>query len=333
MDYDVVIATYNGERFIVKQLESIFLQTVKPNSIFIRDDCSTDNTVAEIKKLLHGNIILNEINIKIIEGSENLGYIKNFERLSTYCTSEIIFFSDQDDIWVNNKAELILNALQLKGDVNVVFTDAFIVDEREKKIGTLWDYVNFKSDEYPMNFENIVTHNIVTGATMAVRNSYVANLIPFPKFIPHDHWIATNAVIDSCLGSVNRKLIMYRQHAANQIGARKTSLFRKVISLADYSKFHRRLNYYRQIHFLLEALGNNDRTINLATEKENLAIYTSLMNQIFNYNIISTSLVTERHRPFIFAFFSGSYLKYKTPKLLLTDILDSILSRKFCDKK
>ena len=157
MNYDVIIATYNGEKYVIEQLESIVNQTIKPTNIYIRDDGSQDNTI----KILESFKNACNVNIEIISGQGNLGYIKNFEKLVGYTVSEIVFFSDQDDIWTENKAALMLCHFENE-KVNVNFSDAYLINDKKEILGGLWDYVRHTSKLDEINLDKIIINNIVT---------------------------------------------------------------------------------------------------------------------------------------------------------------------------
>lgn len=96
----VVMATYNGEKYILEQLDSLRDQTYVPDEVIICDDCSTDNTLALLKKYIKNN---NMKNWKVEQNINNIGWKKTFWNLLQQAKNEFIFLSDQDDIWDSNK--------------------------------------------------------------------------------------------------------------------------------------------------------------------------------------------------------------------------------------
>lgn len=323
MNYDVIIATYNGEKYIIEQLESIIKQTVKPNNIFIRDDGSSDDTVKIINDFITSGT--NELKIHFIPDGENVGYIKNFQALSSLTISDIVFFSDQDDIWVNNKAEVLMGKFDCNEDISVVFSDALLINNQKQTLGTLWRFINFIPTKENFRLEKILQNNFVTGATMAVKRDFLIDLIPFPENVPHDYWLACNAVIDGCLDCTDKELIYYRQHENNQIGAKKTSLINKIINFTDKTKVIKRLGFYRQIFKLTEALVERDRLSE--SEYSKIKDYLNCMNIIYDRQITNNLNYNENNKPFFMIFFNSEYLKHKTIKSFLSDLLDSILMR------
>ena len=114
----VCLASYNGEKYIREQLDSILPQLGENDEIIISDDHSTDNTINVIKSL-------NDSRIKIFENNLGKGYSRNFENAINQATGDIIFLSDQDDVWMENKVELMTKELKQN---DLVVSDALISD-------------------------------------------------------------------------------------------------------------------------------------------------------------------------------------------------------------
>src|SRR4030067_269521 len=94
----VVLCTYNGEKYLREQLDSILCQTRAPDQILILDDCSNDRTIEIIE-----NFLKKDGRIRLIRNETNLGYARNFEKGISLCETDFIALSDQDDIWFNDK--------------------------------------------------------------------------------------------------------------------------------------------------------------------------------------------------------------------------------------
>lgn len=135
MTISVLMATYNGEKFIEKQLKSIHLQTMVIDEVIICDDCSEDNTVRKVKQYIQDNQLQNW---KIIVNERNLGHYQTFLKLCRLNTSDYVFFSDQDDIWEYNKVECLYRTLINERVAMVYGQSAFINDSdviiRSKKM-------------------------------------------------------------------------------------------------------------------------------------------------------------------------------------------------------
>jgi hypothetical protein len=212
----VAMCTYNGADFLPAQLESIFVQTRQPDEIVICDDGSTDETIS----LIPENIVLHK-------NEKNLGTVKNFEKAIGLCTGDVIVLSDQDDVWREDKLQLIEDVFSSNPNVGLVFSDADIVDEQLKPSGRrMWDEVGFDSHKRKLVAQGraldvLITGWTVSGATMAFRSKYTKLALPIPTTIPmiHDGWIALTVAAVSDVAMIDEPLIKYRQHQRQQIGA------------------------------------------------------------------------------------------------------------------
>lgn len=211
----VAVCTYNGERYIEKQLESIINQTRKPDEIIISDDASTDNTINLINK-----INFKGIQFRVIINNKNLGVTKNFEQCIENCRGDIIFLSDQDDVWEENKIYKIDKCFKENKDIELIFTNAWIIDENnciqdKYLIDDLCKQSIFDTDRI---FDRIINHNCVTGATVAFKKSLFDRIGFISKEWVQDEWLAINAAIVDRIMFLDEKLIKYRVHSNNQIG-------------------------------------------------------------------------------------------------------------------
>ena len=264
--YSVALCSYNGEKYIHQQIDSILNQTHRPSEIVVCDDGSTDRTpeiLAEYQKQYPEifRIHFNEINLRSV---------KNFEKAISLCSKAIIFLSDQDDIWAENKAEKIVSFLDNHAEIDVVATNGFCIDENgavhEKY--SLWDAPVFlkekgKNIDY---FEIILLCNIATGASMAFRAALKPEIIPFPvlKDYHHDEWIAVNTARKGRFELLNDKLFYYRTHQEQQVGGvffdkteeGKAKLMRffdlEPTSFSSYKRLLKRLLRFYEINVIIE---------------------------------------------------------------------------------
>ena len=264
--YSVALCSYNGEKYIHQQIDSILSQTHKPSEIVVCDDGSTDRTpeiLAEYQKQYPEifRIHFNEINLRSV---------KNFEKAISLCSKAIIFLSDQDDIWAENKAEKIVSFLDNHAEIDVVATNGFCIDENgavhEKY--SLWDAPVFlkekgKNIDY---FEIILLCNIATGASMAFRAALKPEIMPFPvlKDYHHDEWIALNTARKGRFEFLNDKLFYYRTHQEQQVGGvffdkteeGKAKLMRffdlEPTSFSSYKRLLKRLLRFYEINVIIE---------------------------------------------------------------------------------
>lgn len=261
MKISVIICTFNGENYIYEQLNSIYSQDYLPNEVIICDDNSQDQTLSKIYTFVEK---FPEIKTKIIKHKEQLGYIKNFEYALRQVTGDLIFFSDQDDIWEKNKIRFMLNYFE-DGNYDLVFSNAYIYSDGKIGKKLLNHKVKFSSDQIDeLNAGNsldiLLKYNVITGATMAIRKEMIKNVIPFSELMVHDAWIG---LIASCIGKIhyiNKPLIYYRQHTSNQIGV-QSNLLKEVNVKKDKDN---RLNGIRGFNALCKHLlryeGSIDNT-------------------------------------------------------------------------
>lgn len=221
MAYSVAMCTYNGEKYIRQQLDSILGQTIKPDEIIVCDDGSTDETrnILDEYQQKHPNIF------KVYHNEVNLRSVKNFEKAISLCTQDIIFLSDQDDLWVENKAEIMLKYFEDNPNINALATNGYCLDENGKIHDkySVWDVPRFLRElGLPVNYYEMITYvsNIATGASMAFRARIKPNIIPFPviKGYHHDEWIATITSQNGNFELLDEKLFYYRIHAEQQVG-------------------------------------------------------------------------------------------------------------------
>lgn len=230
MNISTAICTYNGEKYIEKQLKSIINQHLQVNEIVICDDISDDNTISIIKKIKENTP---NISWKIIENTHRLGVRKNFEQAISLCSGDLIFLSDQDDIWLPHKTEHIVNYLKNNPQVNLVFTDAILIDENDnvKTQHSLFDATGLKSLkevwDAGLQFEIENVEQRLLGSTFGIRKEFAFSCLPFSTKVSnyHDGQLAMNAVIQSCIGMLPEQLIKYRLHSNNTVGLKNNWVF------------------------------------------------------------------------------------------------------------
>lgn len=200
----VCLASYNGEKYIKEQLESILPQLGQNDEIIISDDNSTDDTIKVIKKL-------NDSRIKIFYNTPPKGYSNNFENAINKAEGDIIFLSDQDDVWEENKVEMMLSKLV---DYDLVISDAMISDaDLNPTLGS-----HFQLHGTKIGFVNNWIKTRYIGACMAFNSKILEKLLPFPnnkKLCAHDYWIANVGEFFYKVHLVNIPLIKYRRHGNN----------------------------------------------------------------------------------------------------------------------
>lgn len=204
----VVLATYNGERFLEAQLDSIVRQTYPNLEIIVVDDRSTDSTVAILDKYAERHSFL-----RVVVNETNLGYIRNFEKGMLLASGDLIALGDQDDIWHLDKLRILVDGL---GDADVIYADSRLIDDHDQPIG-----VNFSDIRQLQGFDSCLSFligNTVSGHGMLIKKELVHRSLPFPSSIPHDHWLCFVATFRQPVRYLPQVLVDYRQHASNVFG-------------------------------------------------------------------------------------------------------------------
>jgi glycosyltransferase involved in cell wall biosynthesis len=202
------LATYNGEKFIREQLDSLLNQTYTDFEIVISDDRSSDKTL-EILRSYTKTIP----NIKIFENKENLGFKKNFEKVIKYCESDYIALCDQDDIWDKNHLYDLITNIK---DNSLICSNSILVDDNGKSLNiTMKEILNINLDgKDKISFIKALFHqNFVQGSTVLFKRNILQYVLPIPdQVLFHDHWIALVAGMCDGVIYLDRPLIKYRQH-------------------------------------------------------------------------------------------------------------------------
>lgn len=205
MKISVAIAAYYGEKYIEDQLRSILTQLPTDGEVVVSVDPSDDGTFDLLSRLSAA-----DRRIVLIHG-EGKGLIRNFENAIRACTGDVIFLSDQDDVWLPGKVEAVTSAFS-DLDVSVVLHDASVTDGELNIIQKSFFAVHGRHDGALANW----IRNSYIGCCMAFRRDICDAILPFPDNLPmHDQWIG---IIGSRVGRavyVDRPLILWRRHGNN----------------------------------------------------------------------------------------------------------------------
>lgn len=239
------MCTYNGAAFVREQLESIAQQSRLPNRVVVVDDCSRDNTVDLLYRFAVGALFP----IEIAVNETNLGYVKNFEKAVGLLDTDVVVLSDQDDLWAREKLANVERYFLERPNADALFTDAELVDRDGRPYGySLWESLEFSAREQRWVEQGnaikvLLRRNVVTGATMAFRDRVKPRVLPIPKEWVHDEWMSIIIAATGRLGLIHEKLIQYRQHGGNQIGARRLSIPEKFRLL-----FTKRMDFHPKLY-------------------------------------------------------------------------------------
>jgi glycosyltransferase involved in cell wall biosynthesis len=222
MRTSIAMCTFNGAQYIQRQLESLAAQDHCPDELVVVDDGSTDETLALIERFAS----YASFPIHIHRNVENLGPTANFQKALSLATGDVIFTSDQDDVWAPQKITRMLPHFEDPKAV-VVACNAALVDGDLKSLGTdLWTSVGFDEQQRARArgdeaFDVLVERNFVAGMAMAVRRSFLQVATPFPKVWMFDGWIALIAAAQSGVRFEDATLVRYRLHGRNHVGVRQ----------------------------------------------------------------------------------------------------------------
>jgi len=198
----VCIATYNGEKYLQEQLHSILIQLKEEDEIVISDDSSTDKTIQIINDF-------DDKRIKLLQNNNFKSPIYNIENALKKATGDIIFISDQDDVWLSNKIEITLQYITTR---NIVMSDAMLCDANltiKSESLDIWR-------KYKPGFLTNLYKSRYLGCCMAFHKNKLTEILPFPKKIQaHDIWIGLLGELSNEFTYIPVSLIKYRRHENN----------------------------------------------------------------------------------------------------------------------
>lgn len=219
----VCMATYNGERYLRQQLESILSQLSEQDAeIIIADDGSTDETLRIVESL-------KDSRIRVLPSEKHLGTIYNYERALQVAKGDVIFLADQDDIWLPGKVAVVLDKLK---ECDLVMHDAYMLRQKDSQEGA-WQRSGKLSDIRPYE-SGVVSNwwkNSFTGCCVAFRRQVLEKALPFPKNLPmHDQWLGLVAERYFKVRWIEEPLVEYRQHSSNatHIGNSPAGVLQKI---------------------------------------------------------------------------------------------------------
>lgn len=230
----VVMATYNGEKYINLQIDSILKQTYQNIELIIVDDCSTDHTRELVREYCR-----KDSRVSLVCSERNRGVIETFQRGLKMARGEYVALSDQDDVFDLRKIEVLVNALERDKTSDLVVCDLRLIDANGDFIaGSFWKYRKLKPHS-GKPFRQLLYKNFVTGCAMLFRRRLLDIAIPFPSdCLVHDWWLGLVASSDMGGGIVLVKeaLVSYRQHSSNVVGAKSGSILSTALRIPDLAK-------------------------------------------------------------------------------------------------
>jgi glycosyltransferase involved in cell wall biosynthesis len=213
----VAMCTFNGAAFVEAQLESILAQSRSPDEIVVCDDGSTDGTVDLAAKIAQKY----PDKIRIIRNERRLGYCRNFELAVTLVTGDVIFLSDQDDVWFPDKVAAMLRVFGEDPEVVLVYSDAILTDTELRPTGTVFNRRKDTELRKTPTLQQLSRGLAFNGPMMAFHSRLKPFVIPFSPLSlqwGHDHWIGFIAYAVGEIRMIDRPLVYYRRHGKNEGG-------------------------------------------------------------------------------------------------------------------
>jgi len=201
----IALCTYNGERFLIKQLDSLLSQDYSNIEIVIVDDGSTDHTLDIVNSYAR-----RDSRIRYLKNEVNLGFNKNFEKAIMLTSGDYIAISDQDDVWYPNKLRLLLDNIK---DNWLIFSNSRC--KSKTKQAKLLDHFN-----PPDDYKGILLRNYVTGHTVLLRREFLKFALPFPQKGYYDWWLGFVAAYHRKIAFLDKVLTAYRVHNESVIQKR-----------------------------------------------------------------------------------------------------------------
>lgn len=273
MRVSVAMTTYNGEKFVEKQMLSILHQTQSPDEVIIFDDCSTDKTHSIIQQFIINNSLNNWI---LLTNKKNTGYIQNFYNAIQACSGDVIFLCDQDDSWEIEKVQTMVEVLADHPEISVLNTAVKLIDENDNTLNIKckkgWSNANLLFRKVSENgfesfdLEYLALRNISPGCSMcftkSIQEIYLKNK---QQIIPHDWFINILGSLQNGTFFYNKTLTNYRIHTQNVIGVKTDKPLavqtNRNIKIKTAAKYYERILYLKR--FLEKT--NSTRHIRLVT--------------------------------------------------------------------
>lgn len=263
MKISVALCTYQGERFLQQQLDSLAGQTRLPDELVACDDASRDRTW-EILERFAGQA---PFPVRLLRSAENRGIAANFEQAIRLCQGEVIAPCDQDDVWYPQKLALAERALSAQPQAGGVFSDADLVDEALQPLGyTHWQSIRFTPSRRKQLLHGSVAavllkRDAVSGAAFAFRSRFKTLILPIPDTDLYDAWIALLVAAQAPLALVEAPTLAYRQHPGQKFGGKDKDVAMRISTVrsAAPARYSSRLHLYTRARQRISGLPPSPR--------------------------------------------------------------------------
>lgn len=296
MSIAVVLATYNGRKYIVEQLDSIKDQTMKPDRVYIYDDCSEDNTVEIIKKYICDNLLGNNWVLRVNQA--NLGWKNNFHQAIVNASEDYIFLCDQDDVWDINKIRIMSNVVANNQHINVLACSYEPLYERGtmRKISPhILSTVKDNGSIHKVHLNEKFHVVLRPGCCYLIKRDFITRIKDvWIEDVAHDMNLWTTSLLQECLYVIEKILIKWRRYdnsSSSPVRGEKHEMNYKYsfMSAEIQERMHyydKLLDFYEKNPFLISTRGYkllyNERRRNMELSKafKNKSIYLMMKNYI-----------------------------------------------------
>jgi glycosyltransferase involved in cell wall biosynthesis len=288
----VPIFTYNGEKFLEQQLESIYAQTYKNLEVIACDDASSDKTVNILKKY-H-----NSYGLKYFVHEKNVGVSQNVAKAFSLCTGDFIAPSDQDDVWKPEKLQLLIDNI---GDSSLIYSLSTPIDENDNPLDSSF----YSREQYIEGHNNLgfLFENCVSGHTMMFKKELLPYLDTLPNTVYPDWWIAFVASSYGDISFFDEPLVYYRRHSSQltqQSKKQTTTLLSRLHSKekhkkSDIQKISKRLESFAGLSILDLETKRYISDLYIEFEKFNHLYYNKKLEELlqFKYELVFAMFATK----------------------------------------
>ena len=291
----VAVTTYNGEKYIIDQLESIYKQSLPVDEVIICDDGSQDKTVDLVRQFIDDNSLKSWI---LIENEVNLRYSKNFFKAISLCQGDVIFLSDQDDIWNSDKVKYMVSKIMASPDILAVSSGYIIIDSMKRKKKT----IKLTESDRTLTLNEVSTNSVVKGCTMCIRKELDKMLehndLNLGLQLGHDWYYNFLAVLAGRNLIISEPLLYYRIHGEN------ISLRRNQRNEALATTNLNRIKIFDEVIDSIETvLGRYERIANLDEDKK------KNISSLINFTKKRREFIQGRYINLIYLLFRVNYYR------------------------
>lgn len=304
----VAMTTYNGKKYVIKQLKSIANQDEKIDELVIVDDCSTDDTYEIVKNYL----MAQDINYKLIKNEKNLGYILSFRKAIETTIGDVIVLCDHDDIWESNKISIIKKTFEDNEGIVALATSFIKINENDEIIeeklmkghanNNLIRHKIKKNSLNKLNYKDVMVYNISPGCTCAFRGTIKETFLKHNYNIPHDLEILNIGAHEEGLYYLDKITTRYRIYQKNTIGLGHEDDYEKRVKVVKKNMLEKEElldltevlygNRSKEYLYMLKLIDIFDGRVELLENKK-MWIFPILFFKAFGFNKLYESILMD----------------------------------------